>query len=379
MILVINRALGLLNGGGEIFDISVMQHILRKIDDIEIYSGGLKGIDELVKDHNIKVTKIKTPFLRSWAYRFKSNSKMAALLYTLDNLIFELVVILRILMRKKKFGRELKMVYCCSLFVIPFCLSKFFPNVHFVSWLPGPPGKYALSLIKLLSVRSNFHLFTHGYPEEVLISEGLRKDRDFFLLPPGVSNDFANSTMPREIDTNCVRGLTVARLVPIKDIEFLIKCLFYCKQKGLKFHWVIVGEGPLFQRIQFMIEAFGLTKEIDLVGHKKHAEIQDLLCTTDIFALSSEFENYSLAVIEAFANGVPCLLRNVGYLPKLVDNDTRGANFESTDEFYQAIKNFLDNPKIYKKISLSCLHFAAQHTWSSNEEVFHEHVLIENN
>jgi glycosyltransferase involved in cell wall biosynthesis len=266
------------------------------------------------------------------------------------------------------------MVYCCSLFLIPFCLSKFYPKTKFVSWLPGPPGKYALFLIKALSSENNFHLFTHGYTETILVSQGLIKNKDFFLIPPGVSDDFEISTAPRDIDTNLIRGLTVARLVPIKDIEFLITCLFYCKQNGLSFNWIIVGEGPLFQRIKLMIQSLGLSEEINLVGYKSHAEIQHLLHKTDVFALSSEFENYSLAVIEAFSSGVPCLLRNVGYFPKLVGKSARGANFDSPAEFYSALKSFLDQPAEYRKISMNCLQFASEHTWDRNAELFHEHV-----
>lgn len=374
MIIVINRALGILNGGGEIFDMSVTLHILKKLDDIQIYSGGMKGTEKLTIYNNIQINAINSPFLRSLAYRFKSGSKIAAVFYTLDNFLFEVVVILKILVRGKRLKSELNIVYCCSLFFIPYCLSKRYPQTQFVSWLPGPPGKIALAIIKLLKLRQNFHLFTHGYPEQSLIDNGLIKNKDFFLIPPGLSEDFKTKTVPRNVSGDCIKGLTVARLVPIKDIEFLIECLFECKQKKFNFHWTIIGDGPLLQTIKSLVESLGLVSHISLLGQRTQSEIKNILDHTDVFALSSEFENYSLAVIEAFSGGVPCLLRDVGYLPKLIGANTRGATFNCIEGFYASLMAIVNDPIKYRQMSLLCLEFAAEHSWKKNARIFHENV-----
>jgi len=375
MIYVVNRAMGLIDGGGEIFDKEIIRNILSDYGPINIFCGGINVEKEFSQDDSdVTAIACRSPFLRKLAYKLPLRSKLGALLYILDNLIFELCFVFYFLF-KTKTSQQPKIVYCCSLFIIPLILSRYFRNVQFFTWLPGPPGKFAVFLIRRLLNRTNFNLFTNGYPEKTLNELGLIEGKDYFFMPPALNTVFNLSKPQKTHSSDLIRGVTVARLVPIKDLSFLLRCLARCKQAGLRFSWNIVGDGPDKKTLQATIYELDIADIVTISGRKSQSEINTILSTSHVFALSSSFENYSIAVLEAFSKGLPGILRNVGYLPRMIDGGRRGFNFDTEADFVEALKTLRYDRALYKKISQNCSDFASQHNWEINREIFHRQVL----
>lgn len=92
---------------------------------------------------------------------------------------------------------------------------------------------------------------------------------------------------------------------------------------------VCVGYGPLRAQIEEKIVELGLSGKVILTGER--TDIPELLSTMDVFVFTSRWEGLGLAVIEAQASGLPCLLSDrvpqdvnlsdhVSFLPLEVDN-----------------------------------------------------------
>jgi glycosyltransferase involved in cell wall biosynthesis len=68
---------------------------------------------------------------------------------------------------------------------------------------------------------------------------------------------------------------------------------------------LLVGDGPLDSDIRDLAEKLGVLKSIRFVGLQDN--VQPFLSAMDIFLLPSHYEGFGIALLEAQANGLPCL------------------------------------------------------------------------
>lgn len=97
----------------------------------------------------------------------------------------------------------------------------------------------------------------------------------------------------------------VARLSPEKNIGYAISLFENLKNYKL----VIIGDGPLKERIQTYIENKNI-KNIELLGYKENVfEYYNLF---DAFLLTSKFEGTPISIIEAMCYNIPIFTTDVG-------------------------------------------------------------------
>lgn len=148
------------------------------------------------------------------------------------------------------------------------------------------------------------------------------------------------------IDENgCLIG-SVGRLVEWKRHDVLINAAENLVKRGNNVFLMIVGDGPLKESLQALIDNKGLKNRLFLVGRREN--VSDYLSAMDIFALTSssstpdqsssvtngtlqlpvEFEGVSNALLEAMACGLPVVATNVGGTPEIVEDTHTGYLFE---------------------------------------------------
>lgn len=99
--------------------------------------------------------------------------------------------------------------------------------------------------------------------------------------------------------------LAVGRLSEEKQFDLLIRV--FARLSGRHSTWSlrIVGEGDLRSKLWNQIAELGLESRIALVGQSDN--ISDELARADAFVLSSSFEGFPNALLEAMAAGLPCV------------------------------------------------------------------------
>lgn len=122
---------------------------------------------------------------------------------------------------------------------------------------------------------------------------------------------------------------TVGRLNEIKCQDLLIRSFFRVHRDIPDAHLLLVGDGPMWAELQALTEALGLTDCIHFAGYQ--AEPERFLKAMDVFVLTSRTEGLPLAILEAWAAGLPVIATRVGGIPRLIDDGQTGILIDSGD------------------------------------------------
>lgn len=163
-----------------------------------------------------------------------------------------------------------------------------------------------------------------------VLSDGMRQS----LLHNGIASSHVVKITPaidlnlfsvRELNTeNTVpQLLTLARLHWIKGLESTLQALALLKEKGVKFHYTIVGDGPEKERLQFTVYQLGLSNYVTFKGKLAHEKIRKELQKIDIYLQYSFQEGFCNAVLEAQAMGKICVVSDAeGLIENVLDEVT---------------------------------------------------------
>ncbi len=100
----------------------------------------------------------------------------------------------------------------------------------------------------------------------------------------------------------------------VKRIQDVVK-IFYELNKKVPSKLLLVGDGPERQLAESMCRELELSDHMRFVGRQE--QMEDILAIADLFILTSEYESFGLAALEAMAAGVPVISTNAGGLPEV--------------------------------------------------------------
>jgi len=92
--------------------------------------------------------------------------------------------------------------------------------------------------------------------------------------------------------------------------------------KGLNFHCVIAGDGPLRDALEQQRIALNLDNHVSFLGFI--AKVPEFLAALDIFAMTSIDEGLGTSALDAAHAGCAIIASNVGGLPEIISNNESG-------------------------------------------------------
>jgi len=112
---------------------------------------------------------------------------------------------------------------------------------------------------------------------------------------------------------------TVANFRAQKDYPTLLAACAELKARGVAFRLVAVGQGPLEDEMRQLHERLQLADRVQLLGYRPDAI--EVLAAADVFVMASKWEGLPVALMEACAVGLPCVLTEVGGMPDALGPD----------------------------------------------------------
>lgn len=100
----------------------------------------------------------------------------------------------------------------------------------------------------------------------------------------------------------------------IKRVPDVVQ-IFYNILQSLPARLLFVGDGPERQTAEELCRKLGICDRVQFVG--KQEQMEEILAIGDLFLLTSEYESFGLAALEAMASGVPVVSTNAGGLSEI--------------------------------------------------------------
>jgi len=113
---------------------------------------------------------------------------------------------------------------------------------------------------------------------------------------------------------------------------------------------VIVGDGPQRRKLHELVDELNVAKRVELIGER--SDVPDLLATSDIFVLTSNWEGLPLTIIEAMMTGLPVVATSVGGVPELVEDGVTGflVPREDSEALAEVFQKLLKDPELRRRM-----------------------------
>jgi glycosyltransferase involved in cell wall biosynthesis len=137
-------------------------------------------------------------------------------------------------------------------------------------------------------------------------------------------NRYKPRDRPRLGNGDRVIVISVGRIAPLKNYATAIRAMSQLRDRN--FEYWIAGDGPESQvrALETLIDEMQLRGKVKLLGFQ--GDMLSLLGKADVFLLTSLWEGFGLAVVEAMAAGLPVVVSDVPGVREVVGIET-GAGF----------------------------------------------------
>lgn len=176
---------------------------------------------------------------------------------------------------------------------------------------------------------------------------------------PGVGIDVSkmqkkeiNVDLKREslgIPKEAIIVLSVGEINRNKNHKVIIKAIAELQNKNI--YYLICGKGKLMAELSRIIQKYGAEENIKLLNYRN--DIDEIYKISDIYAFPSYREGLSLSLMEAMANGLPCVVSNIRGNKDLITQGKGGylINPENVDGFKIALSELIANQELRIKMS----------------------------
>ncbi len=148
------------------------------------------------------------------------------------------------------------------------------------------------------------------------------------------------------VDVTCRLIGTVGRLTAVKGQDDFLTCAHELVKRRKDVHFLLVGDGPLRERLEARTKELGLSERVTFLGHRD--DTYDLIRSMDIFVLPSLHEGIPMVLLEAMALARPIVATRVGGIPEVVTDRVHGLLVAGGNpvELVDACERFLNDPDI---------------------------------
>lgn len=154
------------------------------------------------------------------------------------------------------------------------------------------------------------------------------------------------------LDTNGPVFLTVARLIPEKGIDTVLKALSRIVPDIPDLTYVIVGAGSDRDRLNALVKNLSLKNNVIFAGKVSDEELGNYYALCDLFVMisrpGSRIEGFGLVYAEAGACNKPVIAGRTGGVPEVVQDGYNGILVDpySVDELEKAMRTLLSSPEL---------------------------------
>lgn len=166
-----------------------------------------------------------------------------------------------------------------------------------------------------------------------------------------------------------VRIVTTGRLVEKKGIEYGIRAVAKLAKVNRNIEYSIIGDGPLKEDLQQLIEQLGVGDLVKLVGRKQQQEVIEILDNSQIFIAPSvtgedgNQEGIPNVLKEAMAMGLPVISTHHSGIPELIEDGISGflVPERDADTLAEKLSYLIEHPEVWSEMGQAGRNYVEQH------------------
>jgi len=225
--------------------------------------------------------------------------------------------------------------------------AKVFYTAHGFHFYQGAPKKNWLIYYPVEMVCSYFTdvLITINQEDYALAQKKMKAKKVEYV--PGIGIDLkkfgsvvdeVNKRKELGVPDDAVMLFSIGELNKNKNHETVIRAI-----AGIEnVYYIIAGKGELQEHLQGVIDELGISDRVKLLGFRN--DVGELCEVADIYVMPSFREGLSVALMEAMASGLPCVVSRIRGNTDLIDNNG-GALFDpySAEDCRTAIEHIISS------------------------------------
>lgn len=190
--------------------------------------------------------------------------------------------------------------------------------------------------------------------------------------------NFIDIFVPENTEDRLTQVVSVGRLHYDKNFERLLEMWARIAPKYPEWTLKIIGEGELERKLKDMAAALNIEKSVIFTGALPHSEVIKELSQSGIYAMTSRYESFGIALVEAMSQGCVPVAFDVRVGPEaIIDNKKDGFLIPDNDEaaFISALAELMNDDGLCSELSKNASEKAKKF---SKENVMDEWLKILN-
>jgi glycosyltransferase involved in cell wall biosynthesis len=190
--------------------------------------------------------------------------------------------------------------------------------------------------------------------------------RSCYLMPHSVDSAVFSPGF-RDRGSSPFRIGYVGRLTTEKNVRFLAKIEDGLLSRGHKdFRIVVVGDGAEGKWLRKNM------RQAEFTGVLTGRDLSRAYANMDLFVFPSETDTFGLAVLEAFASGVPAVVSSLGGPKDTVQHAKTGYIARNPEEFIAFTELLFTRPELLRPMGLAARSYALSTSWDRTFEAVYK-------
>lgn len=139
--------------------------------------------------------------------------------------------------------------------------------------------------------------------------------------------------------------LSACRMIPVKNLDTLIRAVAGLADELPDLSLVLVGDGPERRSLQRLSADLGVSERVWFPGYLDREQVYAAMHRSDVFAVPSYREGFCNAAVEAMGCGLPVVASDIPVLHEVVGDGGRYADPADPDDFAATLRTLLERPE----------------------------------